>query len=163
MKSFGILLPAMLILMQACTVDPSSSNGERLSQGGTKTDRDAGSAGMYSMGGTSTANPPIKPGETSAAYRDRLERQQRESLPDARVLYQNSSSDAFGRTTNTGIYQQRGGVIQETHIGNQRVYPGQSVYPPASYNGVVQPGYVPSGTAAVYDPVTGRVIPVRRR
>ena len=61
------------------------------------------------------------------------------------------------------MYQQRGGVIQETHIGNQRVYPGQSVYPPASYNGVVQPGYVPSGTAAVYDPVTGRVIPVRRR
>ena len=125
--------------------------------------RDEGSAGVYSMGGTSAANPPIKAGETSSAYRERQARQQRESVPDAQVLYQNSASDAFGRSTNTGIIQQSGGVTQEVFIGNQPVYPGQSIYPPARYNGVLQPGYVPSGTTSVYDPVTGRVIPVRRR
>ncbi len=152
-----------MILLNACVADSSYQTGQHSSQRSMKTNRDAGSAGHYSMGGTSTANPPIKAGETSTAYNQRLERQQREDVPDAQVLYQNSSSDAFGRTTNTGLYQQRGGVTQEYHIGNQPVYPGQPIYPPTNYNGTVQPGYVPAGTTAVYDPVTGRVIPVRRR
>ncbi len=159
MKSTALLLPVTMILLNACVAEPGSYSSQRPA----RTQRQAESAGQYSMGGTSTANPPIKAGETSTAYNQRMERQQRESVPDAQVLYQSTSSDAFGRTTNTGIYQQRGGVTEEYHIGNQPVYPGQSIYPPANYNGTVQPGYVPAGTTAVYDPVTGRVIPVRRR
>ena len=159
MKSTALLLPVALILLNACVADPNSYSSQRPA----KTQRQTESASHYSMGGTSTANPPIRAGETSTAYNQRLERQQNESLPDAQVLYQNSSSDAFGRSTNTGLYQQRGGVTEEVHIGNQPVYPGQPIYPPTNYNGVVQPGYVPAGTTAVYDPLTGRVIPVRRR
>lgn len=83
--------------------------------------------------------------------------------PDAQLLYQNTASDAFGRSSQSGIIQQRGGVVEEVHVGNQPIYPGQPVYGAPVYQGTVQPGYVPTGTSAVYDPVTGRMIPVRRR
>lgn len=160
MKSSTLLLPVAMLLLNACVADQSGGYAtQRYPQRSSKPERDSGSAGIYSMGGTSTSNPPIKAGETSSAYNQRLERHQRESVPDAQVLYQSTSSDAFGRTTNTGIYQQSGGVSEEIHMGNQRVYPGRTIY----NNGTVQPGYAPAGTTAVYDPVTGRVIPVRRR
>jgi hypothetical protein len=163
MKSLFILLPSALLVLSACEMPPDTEGYPRRTSGYKSQERDHGSAGIYSMGGTSAANPPIKPGETSAAYQERQRRQQRDSLPDAQVLYQSTASDAFGRTTNTGVIQQSGGVTREVFIGNQPVYPDQSIYPPNQYNGTLQPGYVPAGTTAVYDPVTGRVIPVRRR
>lgn len=83
--------------------------------------------------------------------------------PDAQLLYQSTSSDAFGRSSQSGIIQQRGAVVDEVHVGNQPIYPGQPVYGAPVYQGTLQPGYVPSGTSAVYDPATGRMIPVRRR
>lgn len=83
--------------------------------------------------------------------------------PDAQLLYQRRESDAFGSSTYTSRTQVRGPVVEELHIGNQKVQPHQSVYGPPVINGVIQPGYVPSGTTMVYDPVTGRSIPVRRR
>ncbi len=163
MKSIFILLPSALLVISACEAPPSSGYNPLRTSNRKTQERDTGSAGIYSMGGSSAANPPIKAGETSSAYRERMDRQQRDSLPDAQVLYQHSASDAFGRSTQTGVIQQSGGVTREVFIGNQPVYPGQSIYPPNQYNGTLQPGYVPSGTTAVYDPVTGRVIPVRRR
>jgi hypothetical protein len=83
--------------------------------------------------------------------------------PDAELIYQRQENDAFGSSTYTTRTQVRGPVVEEIHIGNQRVDPYGGVYPPTSVNGVVQPGYVPAGTTMVYDPVTGRSIPVRRR
>jgi hypothetical protein len=163
MKSLFILLAPVLFVVTACEMPPSSEDYPRRPSGYKARESDSASAGTYSMGGSSAANPPIKAGETSAAYQERLRRQQRDSLPEAQVLYQSSASDAFGRTTNTGVIQQSGGVTREVFIGNQSVYPGQPIYAPNQYNGTLQPGYVPAGTTAVYDPVTGRVIPVRRR
>jgi hypothetical protein len=83
--------------------------------------------------------------------------------PDAQLLYQQTTSDAFGTSTYTSNTQVRGPVVEEVHIGNQRVYSNQPIYPPPTIDGVVQPGYVPAGTTHVYDPRTGRSIPVRRR
>jgi len=163
MRCFFITLPFALWVLSACE-SPTFTVHKPLTTSRRKTlEYDAGSASAYSMGGSSAANPPIKASETSSAYRERLERQQRDSLPDAQVLYQNSDPDVFGHKTNTRIIQQSGSVMQEVFIGNQPVYPGQSIYSPNQFNGTLQPGYVPSGTTAVYDPVTGRVIPVRRR
>jgi hypothetical protein len=163
MKCSFILLPSAFLVLSACEAPPHTAYKPLRTSSQKYQDRDTGSAGIYSMGGSSAANPPIKAGETSSAYRERMDRQQRDSLPDAQVLSQNSASDAFGRTTNTGAIQPSGGVTREVFIGDQPVYSGQSIYPPNQYNGTLQPGYVPSGTTAVYDPVTGRVIPVRRR
>lgn len=163
MKYSFILLPSVLLLLSACEASPSTDYKSLRTSRQKNQERDTGSAGIYSMGGSSAANPPIKAGETSSAYRERRDRQQRDSLPDAQLLYQKSASDGFGRSTQTGVIQQSGGVTREVFIGNQPVYPGQSIYPPNQYNGTLQPGYVPSGTTAVYDPVTGRIIPVRRR
>jgi hypothetical protein len=163
MKYSLILLPSALLLLSACAATPSTDYKSLRTSRRKNQERDTGSAGIYSMGGSSAANPPIKAGETSSAYRERMDRQQRDSLPDAQVLYQKSTSDVFGRTTRTGVIQQSGDVTREVFIGNQPGYSGQSIYPPNQYNGTLQPGYVPSGTTAVYDPVTSRVIPVRRR
>lgn len=80
--------------------------------------------------------------------------------PDAQLLYQRTGSDAFGHTTQTGIIQQRGGVVEETYIGNRPVY--GTPFPAGMVDGIIQPGYVPTGTSMVYDPITGRMIPVRR-
>ncbi|HYF37502.1 MAG TPA: hypothetical protein VD994_19530 [Prosthecobacter sp.] len=66
--------------------------------------------------------------------------------PDAEVIYQRQESDAFGSSTYTSRTQVRGPVVEEVRIGNQRV----------------GPGYAPAGTTWVYDPITGRRIPVRR-
>jgi hypothetical protein len=162
MKSRIFLMFLGWLGLSACVAD-GGYGGRGYSAPRSQARADGSSAGGYSMGGASASNPPIKPGETSSAYRQRLARQQQEGVPDAQMLYQNSSADAFGHTTETGIIQQSGGVTREVFIGNQQVLPGQPLYPPYQQNGVIQPGYVPSGTTAVYDPITGRVIPVRRR
>ena len=164
MKSSALLLPVVFML-SACVAAPSGTTRYR-----TPSNRSSHSAyasrentNPYSMGGTRAANPPIKPGETSSAYRDRLERQQRERVPDAEVMYQSTERDFFGRRTDTGIYRSSGGVTEEVHIGNQQipVMPGQ--YGPGPiYNNVYQGGYTAPGTTAVMDPYTGRVLPVRR-
>jgi hypothetical protein len=75
-------------------------------------------------------------------------------------MYQHTQEDAWGRSSQTGTYRSRGGVVEELHIGNQQVpiLPGQPPYARPTYQG----GFVPPGTTAVYDPVTGRLIPVRR-
>jgi hypothetical protein len=83
--------------------------------------------------------------------------------PDAQLLYQESARDAFGTTTYSSATQVRGPVVEEVHIGNQRVYSNQPVYAPPTIDGVVQAGYVPAGTTRVIDPMTGRSVPVRRR
>lgn len=151
------------LLVSACVAPPVSTRTVRYQHGGSSgSSRDmAASSSYYSMGGTSAANPPIKPGETSSAYRAGLERQQREAVPDAQVMYQNNYQDAFGRRTDSGIYRSRGGVMEEVHIGNQPVLinPGA---PMQAYPNVYQGGYAPPGTGAVYDPYTGRALPVRR-
>ncbi len=164
MKSRIFLLP-VIFMLSACVAPQGGTTKYR-----TPSNRSSHSAyanradaNPYSMGGTSAANPPIKPGETSSAYRERLARQQRERVPDAEVLYQRTERDFFGRRTDTGIYRSTGGVTEEVHIGNQQiqVIPGQ--YDPApTYNNVYQGGYVAPGTTGVIDPYTGRVLPVRR-
>jgi hypothetical protein len=75
-------------------------------------------------------------------------------------MYQHTQEDAWGRSSQTGTYRRSGGVVEELHIGNQQVpiLPGQPPYARPTYQG----GFVPPGTTAVYDPVTGRLIPVRR-
>lgn len=159
-----LLLPVALFMLGACAVPPNGTTTYRTpSNRSSHSYNSGGPANPYSMGGTSAANPPIQAGETSSAYRDRLARQQRESVPDAQVMYQNTQQDAFGRSSQSGIYQQRGGVTEELHIGNQQipVIPGQ-YGPSPTYNNVYQGGYVAPGTIGVIDPYTGRVLPVRR-
>ena len=170
MKPRLLLFAAASLMLSSCVEPPTraASTGPR---GYAKTPppgkpvRSADvSAGYYSMGGHSTDNPPIRPGETSSAYRDRLARQQRDGVPDAQVMYQTNQQDAFGRRTDSGIYRSTGGVTEEVHIGNQQipVIPGQ--YGPApTYPNVYQGGYSAPGATTVYDPYTGRMIPVRRR
>lgn len=117
-------------------------------------------AGVGAYQRAKPADRPIQPGETSSAYRLRLARQQRDAIPDAQAIYQHQQADAWGRSSQTGIYRSTGGVTEEVHIGNQPVpvLPGQLPYSRPTYQG----GYVPPGTTAVYDPHTGRFIPVRR-
>ena len=127
MKYSFILWSSAFLVRSACEA-PSSSAYEPLRTSSRKTqDRDTGSASIYSMEGSSAANPPIKAGETSSAYRERMNRQQRDSLPDAQGLYQNTASDAFARTTENGVIQQNGGITREISISNQPVYLGKSI------------------------------------
>jgi hypothetical protein len=162
MKSSALLLPVVFMLI-ACVAPPGGTTRYR-----TPSSRSNHSAyanrvdtNPYSMGGTSAANPPIKPGETSSAYRDRLARQQRERVPDAEVLYQSTERDFFGRRIDTGIYRSTGGVTEEVHIGNQQIPNNYNGLAPA-YPNVYQGGHVPPRTGGIYDPYTGRVLPVRR-
>ncbi len=112
-----------------------------------------------------TANPqsspaPIQPGETSSAYRLRQARQQREAIPTSQYLDHQEQSGLWGRSSQTSLYQTQGGLVEEVHVGNTALpgIPGQVPYTPSPYQG----GFVPRGTSAVYDPVTGRLLPVRR-
>lgn len=100
-----------------------------------------------------TASPNVR-ATAATAYSSSL------PPPDAQLLYQRTGSDAFGHTTQTGIIQQRGGVVEETYIGNRPVY--GTPFGAGMVDGVLQPGYVPTGTSMVWDPITGRMIPVRR-
>jgi|GEM_PF-3149833 len=82
--------------------------------------------------------------------------------PDSQTLYQNNYGDNYGRSANSGMILQRGGVVEDRYIGNQRMYPGQSPYSPPVMNGNYQPGYAPTGTTGYYDPASGAWIPVQR-
>lgn len=167
MKPRLLLLAVASLMVSSCVAPPSGTTAYRTpSKMGRRPPASSAevSAGHYSMDGRGTENPPIKPGETSSAYRDRLARQQREGVPDAQVMYQTNQQDFFGRRTDSGIYRSTGGVTEEVHIGNQQipVIPGQ--YGPApTYPNVYQGGYTAPGATMVYDPYTGRMIPVRRR
>jgi hypothetical protein len=74
MKSIFILLPSALLVISACEAPPSSGYNPLRKSNRKTQERDTGSAGIYSMGGSSAANPPIKAGETSSAYRERMDR-----------------------------------------------------------------------------------------
>jgi len=82
--------------------------------------------------------------------------------PDAQLLYQKGNCCGNSSTAWTTHIQTRGPVTEEVYIGNQRVQSNQQLYRPRSADGVLQPGYVPNGTSGVYDPQTGRLIPVKR-
>jgi hypothetical protein len=160
MKTASFLLLA--VILSSCVAPAGRSTTYRTpSKRANHSYHSGGSVNDYSMGGTSTANPPIQPGETSSAYRERLARQQREAVPDAEFMYQNTQQDILGRSTQSGIYRQRGGVTEEIHIGNQPIPNNYNGFAP-TYPNVYQGGYAPPGTSAVYDPYTGRVLPVRR-
>lgn len=73
--------------------------------------------------------------------------------PDAELLYERSSRDAFGTRSYSSHTQVRGPVVHERQIGNM----------PVEVNGMPQSGYVPAGTPMIFDPATGRWLPVRRR
>lgn len=164
MKSRLLLLSAVSIVVSACVAPPVSTTTAHRTPSRPGYSRELAAATSYdSMNGASASNPPIKPGETSSAYRAGLARQEREAVPDAQVMYQNNYQDAFGRRTDSGIYRSTGGVTEEVHIGNQQipVMPGQ--YGPApTYPNVYQGGYVAPGATTIYDPYTGRSAPVRR-
>ncbi len=161
MKASALLLAILGALLAACVAPSAESSYRPAGRKISRHSHPAAASNPYSMGGTSAQNPPIQPGETSTAYRERLARQEREALPEAQVMYQSTQTDFWGRSSQLGLYRSTGGVTEEVHIGDQRlpVVPGQPVpvYPP-----VYQGGYVPPGTRGVYDPYTGRVIPVRR-
>ncbi|MES2596148.1 MAG: hypothetical protein V4662_12470 [Verrucomicrobiota bacterium] len=166
MKSRLLLLGAVCLTISACVAPPTSAPATHRypAKPGSYSNKIGAPAPYDSMGGTSAANPPIQPGETSSAYRRRLARQQQEAVPTGQYMYQNNYQDAFGRRTDSGVYRSTGGVTEEVYIGNQQipVGPGQSYGPAPAYPNVYQGGYVAPGTGAVYDPYTGRTLPVRR-
>ena len=88
-----------------------------------------------------------------------------EVAPSAGAMYQRSESGVFGRGTYTSTVQSSGSVVEEVSIGDRLLSPFGALFggPRPTVGGVTQGGYVPSGTSAVYDPTTGRTIPVRRR
>ena len=143
MKSGWYFLGPWALLISACeSPSPANPYASRRDLGGT------------SLALASTSRPVVVTPAAATAS---------QPPPDAEVLYQERASDAFGSSTYTSRTQVHGPVVEEVHIGNQRVDPYQPLYPPTTVNGVVQPGYVPSGTQYVIDPATGRRIPVRRR
>jgi hypothetical protein len=151
----------LLCLLQACVVP--SPDGAVSSRKPLRVK--PGSYSYPQPGGSAQASATtIQPGETSSAYRLRQERQQREAVSDAQVMYHRSEQDILGRSSESGIYRSTGGVIEEVHIGSQQipVVPGQGLGPAPTYNNVYQGGYVPPGTTGIYDPRTGRVLRVRR-
>lgn len=165
MKARFIPALCLLSLLQACVVPPQDGTGPsrnpmRVKPGSYSYPQPGDSSGTSVRAATNH----IQPGETSSAYRLRQERQQREAVPDAQVLYHRSEQDILGRSSESGIYRSTGGVTEEVHIGNQQipVVPGQRLGPAPSYNNVYQGGYVPSGTTGIYDPYSGRVLRVRR-
>jgi hypothetical protein len=138
----------------ACETPPQTTS---LSHFGDAVDPDAAArrGGSATVPAAAASRPPGR-----SAYGSSSRGQQQP--PDAELLYEARRSDAFGSETYTSRTQVRGPVVEEVHIGNQRVDPNQPVYPPTVIDGTIQPGYVPYGTTYVYDPVTGRRIPVRR-
>lgn len=165
MKARLISALCLLCLLQACVLPPengavSSRKAMRVKPGSYSYPQPGASSGSSAR----ATSPNIQPGETSSAYRLRQERQQREVVPDAQVMYHRSTQDILGRSTESGLYRGTGGVTEEVHIGNQQipVVPGQCLGPAPAYNNVYQGGYVPPGTTGIYDPYTGRVLRVRR-
>ena len=165
MKARLISALCLLCLLQACVLPPengavSSRKAMRVKPGSYSYPQPGASSGSSAR----ATSPNIQPGETSSAYRLRQERQQREAVPDAQVMYHRSAQDILGRSSESGIYRSTGGVTEEVHIGNQQipVVPGQRLGPAPAYNNVYQGGYVPPGTTGIYDPYTGRVLRVRR-
>ena len=136
MKCFLKLLPAALLALSACESTTPPRTTPRV------TDRQV--------------TPSATSGEPPSTYVEQG------GPPDAQVIYQNNTSRTHVRSTTSGIYLQRGGVTEEIHIGNQRLGPGQSPYPATHYRNNLQRGYMPAGPSGIYDPATGRVIPVRR-
>jgi hypothetical protein len=99
---------------------------------------------------------PSQPANTSAAP---------SSMPMNTLSYQHNTSDAWGTSSQTSIIQASPGFSEEVYIGNQPVYHNGYGQDPRTYrqsNGSLQPGYVPPGTTSIYDPRTGRYIPIRR-
>lgn len=142
MKTKPCLAAAALFVTACETPVPSSApsrHGSRYAYGTTVTDTTPLPAAASVSASVSTG-PTARP--AAANHSSSL------PPPDAEVLYQRRESDIFGSSTYTSRTQVRGPVVEEIHIGNQRVLP--------------QPGYVPAGTTLIYDPVTGRAIPVRR-
>ncbi|GEP46081.1 hypothetical protein [Brevifollis gellanilyticus] len=166
MKARLLFLGAACLVISACVAPPTSAPTSRYpAKPGSYSNRIGAPVSSDSMNGTSAANPPIQPGETSTAYRRRLARQQQEAVPTGQFMYQNNYQDAFGRRTDSGVYRSTGGVTEDVYIGNQQipVVPGQPYYGPApAYPNVYQGGYVAPGTNAVVDPYSGRVLPVQR-
>lgn len=137
------LLGGAVVILSACTTPSEIVPGSTAYTGPPPT---------YTSSPTSSSQPrTATPGSLSQANRP----------PDAQVLYQRRASDSFGSRTYTSSAQVSGPISEEIHIGNQQVDPYQPIYRPRTIDGVVQPGYVPNGTTMVYDPRTGRMIPVR--
>ncbi len=147
------LVCSVTLLMVACVAPPPRS-----SSFGRVSDRPPPS-------GSAPSTASASPGRARAAAAE-----QGLPPPDGEILYQRHERDALGSSTYTSRTQVRGPVVEERYIGNQPVDPYQPVYRPQYYNeggyfnqGAPGAGYVPNGTTSVYDPTTGRRIPVRRR